>query len=213
MLNSTVAMINAILGVFLLFQFQEMPVAISSPQTGDTLRGQVEILGWMDIQRFASAELAFSYTASDPAEAWFAIQTFSQPPADALLAVWDTTQLTDGDYNLRLRVISGDGSVRDVIVTDVRIRNYTPDPTATPTITPTVTATLPSFSFFNATPISPSQGDPTPVLVVYSTATPFPNNPATLTSASILSTFGKAALFILGIFAFISLVLRIRKTA
>lgn len=213
MLNLTVAMLKAVLTVLLLFQFQEFPVAISKPEAGETLRGQVEILGQMDVPDFASAELAFSYAASSPADAWFIIQTFSQPPADLLLAVWDTTRLTDGDYDLRLRVFSVDGSFQDVFVADVRIRNYTPDPTATPTITPTVTATLPSFSLFNATPISPSQGDSTPVVAVFPTATPLPANPATLTASEVLAIFWKSALAIIGVFILISLLLRLRRNA
>ena len=186
---------------------------ISAPQTGETLRGQVEILGRMDIPDFASAELAFSYAASDPADVWFTIQTFSQPAADSVLAVWDTIPLTDGEYNLRLRVFATDASFQDAIVTDLKIRNYTPDPTVTPPPLSTATATLPSFSQFSATSISSSSGDATPIVGAFPTVTPLPPNPATLTAPDILDIFGKSALLIIGVFIFISLLLRLRRNA
>jgi hypothetical protein len=207
MLNLTVAMLKAMLTVLILFQ--ELTIAITSPQTGETLRGQVEILGRMDTPDFASAELSFSYAASTPAEGWFVIQAFPQPTADSVITVWDTTALTDGDYNLRLRVYSQDGSFQEAIVTDLKIRNYTSDPTATPA-EGTALPTLPSFSQFSASPASPSLNEPTPT-IAYPTSTPLPPNPASLTVNAILSIFGKSALVILGLFIFISLLLRLRR--
>jgi hypothetical protein len=60
MLNLPIAMLKFSLILFLLFQ--GATAAITSPQTGDTLRGQIEILGQMDVPNFASAELAFTLT-------------------------------------------------------------------------------------------------------------------------------------------------------
>src|SRR5688572_18757783 len=134
MLNLSIAMLRSFLPLFLLFQAQA--ASITSPQSGATVRGQVEIIGTMDVANFASAELAFGFSNStdiDPeGGAWFAIQTFPQPKLDSPLAVWDTTSVTDGDYNLRLRVTLQDGSVQDVVVTGLRIRNDSPEPTPTP---------------------------------------------------------------------------------
>lgn len=208
MLKLTVAMLKAVLTVLIIFQ--ELTIAITSPQTGETLRGQVEILGRMDTPDFASAELSFSYAAFTSAEGWFVIQTFSQLIADSVIAVWDTTALTDGEYNLRLRVYSQDGSFQEVIITDLKVRNYTADPTATPSDTLPTSPTLPSISQFNADPASPSLDEPTPT-ITYPTSTPLPPNPASLTVNAILSIFGKSALVILGLFIFISLLLRLRR--
>jgi len=209
MLNLPIAMLKALLA--LTFLFQELPPAITSPQAGETLRGQVEIQGRMDLPDFASAELAFSYAASTSGDAWFPIQTFSAPPADSTLAVWDTTLVTDGGYNLRLRIVLQDGSIQDSLVVDLTIRNYTPDPTATPTEIPTTTPTPLFFSQFDS-PSLPGQSTPTPVSA-FPTATPLPTNPASLTAAAILTTFGKAAFAVFGVFAFFSLLFRLRKTA
>lgn len=208
MLNLPIAMLKFALALFILFQFQETAPVITSPQAGDTLRGKVEISGSMDVPGFASAELAFSYAASSPAEAWFTIQNFTQPPADPVLAVWDTSLVTDGDYTLRLRVFLLDGTFQDVFVGDLKIRNDTPDPTATPTDTPTPTPTLPFFSPSNPLPLGVETSTPMPSLP---TSTPLPPNPAALSAASILSVFGKSALAILGVSILVALLLRLRR--
>jgi hypothetical protein len=188
---------------FLVLLAQTTNISISSPQSGDILRGQVEIVGNMDVPNFASAELAFSYV-SNPADSWFTIQTFPQPVQNnPTFAVWDTTTLTDGDYILHLRVFLQDGSTQDVVVSDLKIRNDTPPPTALPTttessgfITINPTATLPPAA--TALPSFPSP-------------TPLPANPASVTSTSIYSNFAQGALITLVLFAFFSLILRLRK--
>ncbi len=109
MLNLPIAMFNHLLILFVLFLAQTVDISIASPKSGDTLRGQVDIVGNMNVPNFASAELAFSY-ASNPADSWFTIQTFPQPVINPTLAVWDTTTVTDGDYVLHLRVFLQDGS-------------------------------------------------------------------------------------------------------
>lgn len=204
MLDSTVAMLKLFFA-FLLFLIQDSPAGISSPQTGDELRGQVEIAGNMTVPNFASAELAFKYTASDSADNWFAIQTFPQPVAGPALAVWDTTTLTDGDYNLRLRIFLLDGTFQDVIISDLKIRNDTPEPTQ---FVPTETA-LPQFS---AATSLPALNQPTSTAIItFPSSTPLPANPASVTTTSIYSTFARGALIVLVLFIFFSLILRLRK--
>jgi hypothetical protein len=202
MLNLPIAMLKLALALFILFQ--EIPVFVTSPQAGDTLRGQIQITGGMNVPGFTSAELAFSYAASDGTDAWFAIQTFAQPPADPGIATWDTAQVTDGDYNLRLRVFLGDGSIQEVIVSDLKIRNDTPEVTAVPTEA--------AFPQFIATTPPSARTEPTPTAVlVQPSQTPLPINPASVTVESIQSTFGRGALAALGLFIFFSLILRLRK--
>lgn len=191
------------LKAFLIFliAIQTGTVSITSPQNGETLRGQVEIRGIMDTPNFSSAELAFSY-ASDSGEAWFAIQTFSQPIQNPIIAVWDTTFITDGDYNLRLRVYLQDGSFTDAIVTDLKIRNQeTPTPTATQT-------DLPNFN--NPTP-TPRALESTPPVLSRPSATPLPPNPAAITQKTIYKIFAQSALIVLILFILFSLLIRFRK--
>jgi len=194
----------------LLLLFQDTPVALTAPQNGETLRGQVQIQGRMDTPNFASAELAFTFASNASASGgnWFIIQTIPQPTADSALTVWDTTSITDGDYTLRLRVFLQDGTFQDALVSDLKIRNDEPLPTAT------VPPTLQDFDFqpLNETPGAPAQSTATPA-ISYPTSTPLPANPASLTTASILTIFWQSALFILVVFLFFSLILRLRKNS
>ncbi len=209
MLDSTVAMLKVLFALLLFFQ--DTPVAITSPQSGETLHGQVNITGSMNVPEFVSAELAFAY-ASDPTSTWFTIQTFSSPlPAGEgagvrdLLAAWDTTVLTDGDYSLRLRVNLQNGQTLETVIKDLKILNDVPTPTATLTSTPepedTPVPTLPT-----ATDV------PAPVLLTYPTPTPLPANPATLTTPSIYSNFARGTAITLVLFFLIGLILRLRRT-
>lgn len=143
------------------------PVAITAPKPHQALQGQARVLGVTDVAGFKTATLYFGY-ADDPTHTWFWIATRHIPAHEGLIARWDTTTLTDGDYVLRLVVEAADGRQWEATV-PVRVRNYTPVETPTPapavggTPRPTATATpLPT-----ATPRWP-------------TPTPFPPNPARL---------------------------------
>lgn len=205
MLNLPIAVFGFLLILTLLFQ--DSPVAITSPKTGESLRGLIEIRGRMDSQNFSSAELSFTFdaAASDPAAGWFTIQTFSQPMANPALAEWDTTAVTDGDYTLRLRVSLQDGSFQDALITGLKIHNDEPPPIVT---------APPTLADFNFQPLdnspSPNELTPTPV-VIYPTSTLLPSNPASLSASSIFTIFWQSALVVLILFAFFSLILRLRK--
>jgi len=201
MLNLFAAMFKHLIPLVVVFLAQAANISIVSPQSGDILRGQVEIVGNMDIPGFSSAELAFSY-ASNPADSWFTIQTFPQPVQDPVIAVWDTTLLTDGDYILHLRVFLLDGSSQDVVVSDLKIRNDDPLPTISPALT------LPSQL---STPLPTPTIQPVTMLPTFPSPTSLPTNPASVTSSSIYSNFARGALITLVLFAFFSLILRLRK--
>jgi hypothetical protein len=147
---------------------QGQPV-ILSPRQGEVLQGTVTITGSSAETGFLSSEVDFAY-AGDTTGTWFLVAAASQPVDSNTLATWDTTTITDGNYNLRLRVYLKDGTHLDAIIPDLRVRNYTPVETPTPaptailpTLTPTDTLT------------------PTP----FPTPTPLPVNPAVLTQADI----------------------------
>jgi hypothetical protein len=147
---------------------------IDSPRPGDVLQGVVAVTGSSDVEGFLSAETSFSYS-DDPTGTWFLISTNSQPVFNNRLVTWDTTVITDGNYVMRLKVNLTNGTSREYIVPQLRVRNYTPVETPTPL------------------PIAP---EATPLPTIMSTMTPFPTptalarNPATLApmdvSASIL---------------------------
>lgn len=148
---------------------------VASPQPGEVLQGVVPIAGSTVTPGFLSYEVSFTYDRED-SRTWFLIQQSNESVQDGNLAVWDTTTITDGDYRLRVQVFLQDGQSEELIVSGLRVRNYTPveqQPTSeslqTPTsqetgATPTVSATLP----------------PTP--------TPLPENPAQITSKGLANS-------------------------
>jgi hypothetical protein len=203
MLKSSIAMLKAFL--FLTLLIQNPGVTLTSPQPGDVLRGQVEIVGSMDVPNFSSAELSFSFTASDSADSWFVIQTFPQPKLDSPIAVWDTTSLTDGDYVLHLRVFLQDGSIQDAVIPDLKIRNEVILPTETPTEVFDISTPFISVEDVTAAPALPTQ------TLSFTQPTSLPANPASLNRDEITSTFTRGALITFLSFGLIWLVLRLRK--
>ena len=140
---------------------QGLPLIIS-PQQGEVLQGVVTIRGSSNETNFLSAEVDFTYTG-DTTGTWFLIATDSQPVDSSTLATWDTTTITDGDYNLRLRVNLSDGTHLDVIIPNLRVRNYTPIETPTaaptavqPTLIPTIMLTPTRFPSPTSLPVNPA---------------------------------------------------------
>ena len=82
---------------------------IAEPQPGQALRGVVLIRGTAQQPAFDHYEVSFSYEPNPTAD-WFAIEAAgSSPVQNGQLASWDTTQIANGAYQLRLRVFSNDG--------------------------------------------------------------------------------------------------------
>jgi len=140
---------------------QAAPVVLS-PRAGDVLQGVVSIKGSSDVKGFLSVEVAFAY-AGDTTGTWFLIGTRNQPVHLDILASWDTTTITDGDYVLRVRVFLKDGSFLDVLIPNLRVRNYTPVETPTPaptalqaTATPTLSLTVTPFPTPTTLPLNPA---------------------------------------------------------
>ena len=140
---------------------QSLP-AILSPQQGEVLQGVVTIRGSSNAAGFLSSEVDFAYSG-DATGTWFLIASGGQPVDLDTLAAWDTTRITDGNYDLRLRVTLGDKTHMDAIVTNLRVRNYTPVETPTPaptaiqpTLTPTETLTPTPFPTPTSLPLNPA---------------------------------------------------------
>ena len=133
-------------------QAQDQGLAvITSPLEGALLTGLVPITGSASHPQFTRYELAFGYSPN-PTDTWFSLQ----PPATSqvineVLALWDTTKITDGLYVLRLRVFYGEGAYLETFVANVRVQNNTPaaptQPAATEgppaSATPAASATAP----------------------------------------------------------------------
>lgn len=160
------------------------PAGITWPTGGEALQGVVAVQGRTVVEGFAFAEVAFAYQ-SDPTNTWFLIEQSGAPVEGGLLANWDTSTITDGDYRLRLQVFRKDGQVEDVFVNGLRVRNYSPVETSTPT--PAGESIIPP----QATPIAPPSPTRTPLSdfqVAARTLTPLPTNPAALSAERLQSS-------------------------
>lgn len=161
------------------------------------------ITGSTGSSTFASAEIAFAYVA-DTSSAWFLISSLSEPVTEGPLATWDTTQVTDGTYVMRLRVIAVDGGLQDATV-PFEIANYSSPAIATAIPSPTEPAALqiPSPIIVPTSPATELAAAPTPSAL--------PPNPASLPTASVFGGLARGALLaVVAIFAFAIVLLRRR---
>jgi hypothetical protein len=200
-------------------------IAVVSPRPGEALQGVVTITGSAAVDGFAAMELSFAYS-HDPGRTWFLIQESLQPVSSGALAAWDTTTITDGDYDLRLLVILKDGTKKMVVVAGLRVRNYTPVETNTPTATKPAPAATPEPTRFpenavlSATPqngvrsATPEDGvrSATPsITAVPPTATTLPTNPARLSQVDYAVSLTQGVAIVLVLFAALGLYLGIRR--
>ena len=85
-------------------------LAIDSPKEGTQIGGVVSVLGSVQIDDLQSYRLSFG-EGEDPVH-WIGIgETRGEPLEAGRLALWDTTQIPDDIYSLRLRAIT-DGDIR-----------------------------------------------------------------------------------------------------
>ena len=112
---------------------QKPPVVFDQPQDNQAVQGRVAVrlAGRLEVVRDITLDFAYA----DAPDAWFPLARRRGLPADGLLASWDTTTLTDGDYLLRVAYTTQDGE-HFVVQIRVRVRNYTPVETPTPTPAP-----------------------------------------------------------------------------
>ena len=147
MLRSTIilAAIGAVLVVVPLGRPAAVGAAeIADPQPGQALRGVVLIRGTAQQPAFDHYEVSFSYEPNPTAD-WFAIEAAgSSPVQNGQLASWDTTQIADGAYQLRLRVFSNDGGAPlEFVAAGLAVANSVPLPAASATSRATAVATVP----------------------------------------------------------------------
>ena len=177
---------------------------IIAPRPGQALQGNIPVVVDTTFQKFQSVELTFAY-ANNPTGTWFLIYQGLQPVSNGPLAAWDTSLITDGDYDLRMVITFLDGSQQIVEAPGVRVRNYTPIETDTPPpATPTGPPATADIPIPTITPTHP----PSPLPPA---ATPLPPNPAELHRQDIWLNAGKGALAIVGLFALAGLYQAVRS--
>lgn len=158
---------------------QDVAAVISSPQSGASVRGSVQISGSALHPAFQRYEL---YYTVEPGENWVFIgEARTAPVSNGVLGTWETGGLPDGNYSLRLRVVRQDGNYDEGFARNIAVANTTP-PTPTPTDTPAfdAEATLPPPIEGVVTPTPAAT--PTPAVVEQPeipTPTPRPSPTAT----------------------------------
>ncbi len=178
-----------------------IPVSVLSPQAGQAVQGVVPVTAYTQVDGFLSSELYFGYSA-DTTGTWFLIARQDTRLDGALFASWDTTTITDGNYNLRLVVTIQDQTPIIYLVEALRVRNYSPVETDTPTPSPTSQpGNLPTQT--------PS---PLPTLTpLPPTPTPLPTNPAVLNGGRFGRSAGAGILGALAAFLLLGLYLAVRQ--
>lgn len=167
-------------------------IFIQSPREGQALQGVELIEGKIRGEGFLNGTIHFSYSDSPSQDrTWFFIAEIEGENQDssqtAFLVEWDTTQITDGNYDLRVVAeYSGEAALYE-LVTNVRIRNHTPVETGTPA------PTIPGVS--DQTPLPPSV-TPLPE----NTPTPLPPNPAEVRTSDLQRVLLISGIAVAGIF-------------
>jgi len=131
---------------------------ITSPQNNAVVRGQVPILGRATHPQFQFYKVEF---AREPVvgEAWTIIGAIHQQQVtDGQLEMWDTSQIPDGSYTLRLRVVRLDGNYSEYSAMQVVVANAQPTETPTPAAPAVVATKRPT--------VTPTPLPPTPTIVI-----------------------------------------------
>jgi len=165
-------------------------IFIQSPREGQALQGLEIIEGKIRGEGFIQGKISFSY-ADVENPTWFFIADVDPERDDSSQASfkldWDTNQITDGNYNLRVVAEYRSGPTIFELIPDLRIRNHSPVETSTPAPieeqgTPEATAT------------------PTPESIIENTSTPLPENPVVIKSESLLRTLVGSGIFVVVVF-------------
>ncbi len=184
-----------------LVQIPEPPVIeVFSPLPGQALQGNFPIRATIRVPGFETGVLSFRYT-EDLTGSWFELAQFQDGLEDTELIIWDTTALTDGNYDLQIVITRAEKDPLIVTVAGLRVRNYsliepnTPAPTIT--LAPNITATRQP----TATP---------PPAPVRATPTALPPNPAEIRQGDIGTSLLNGIVTSLVIFGAIGLLLVLR---
>ena len=110
-------------------------IFILSPREGQPPQGVEIIEGKIRGDGFTRGKIAFSYAGVEN-PSWFYIADIEPEAADSsqasFQAEWDTSQITDGNYHLRVVAEYQNAAVIFEVIPNLRIRNYSQVETSTP---------------------------------------------------------------------------------
>jgi hypothetical protein len=93
-------------------------IMLTFPESASEVRGQITLKGTVDIPNFGFYKYEVAPLSSDN---WSTIQAGREVVVDGTLGLWDTTELTPGDYMLRLVVTDNQGQALPPCVVPVRV--------------------------------------------------------------------------------------------
>jgi hypothetical protein len=93
-------------------------IMITSPKPGEVVKGQVILVGTANIPNFGFYKYEFSPLGTD---VWSTIQANREVKQDVELGLWDTSEVSPGDYYLRLVVIDNQGDALPPCIVPVRV--------------------------------------------------------------------------------------------
>ena len=212
MLNLSIAMIQVwFFALWFLLQTGN-PVSITAPVDGEILKDVVPIMGNTAVDGYQRYEITFAY-AGDQTGTWFWLDSSSDVVSQSQLALWDTKVITDGDYDLRLQVFLMDDSVLEVIVRDLKVRNYSDTPTSPAVLGQSSALPLPDATLIPATELSkPGEKATLVPASPVSAMESLTENPATLTESSIYSILRIAGILTVMVFALLGFILYMRHS-
>ena len=170
----------------------ERSIFIQNPRVGQALQGVEIIEGKIRGEGFLQGSIHFGYSDSLTQErTWFFIADISRENQDSsqttYLVEWDTTQITDGDYELRVLAEYEGGAAIFELVPDLRIRNHSPVETEAPG--------SPTEGAGDGSPFPPSA-----TLEPESTPTPLPPNPVEVRAGDLQRVLRISGIVVAGIF-------------
>jgi hypothetical protein len=95
-------------------------IAIDYPRGGDTITGDVIIMGTAEIPDFGFYKYEFTPAGMDN---WATILAGRESVVNDELGHWDTSQLASGDYLFQLVVTDNQGSILPPCIVSVRVSN------------------------------------------------------------------------------------------
>ncbi len=156
-------------------------VEIVEPREGSVVEGIVPVYGSARMDDFSHYEV--QYGIGDNPIGWGGVARQDFPLEDGVLAAWNTRELKNGLYSLR--VVAFDGRGNSAASPAVRVTVMNPTPTATPTPTHTGTPTMTPPPTQTGTPTT----TPTPTATPEETETHTPTaTPAAAETAPVIAS-------------------------
>jgi len=159
-------------------------VEITQPLPGEAAQGLIQITGTIEVEDLAFYVLEFAYHDGNN-QSWFGISRGETSISEDILGEWDTSSIPDNNYNLRLTVNRETAEPIVLIVSGIRVRNYSAIETNTPAPTTVLPSQTPTF-VESATVIPTQELRPSPTALA--------PNPAAITGDDIQNNLLKGAI-------------------